>query len=321
MLKNFSQEFNTLKYVIKEADSILLWAHTRPDGDTIGSVLAMQEYILSLGKKVSIGCFDQAPEFMKAITGSQNFLQPDEISFSDYKLIIACDSADRGFHLVRDKFSDEQVIAILDHHPDIKTKADIEIIDPTYSSVCELVYDFFIFNQIPITQKMADLILTGILYDTGKFQHSNTSAKVMELSSELVKKGAHLQKITNILFDSKDICTLKLWGRTFEKAKVNSSNGMIVSALTQKDIEECGANTEAIAQLASILNTVPNTKFSLILYERGDGIIKGSLRSEEYKGIDVSAIASEFGGGGHRLASGFEVQGKIIETLDGWEIE
>jgi len=321
MLKNFSQEFNTLNYVIKNSNRILLWAHTRPDGDTVGSVLAMQEYISSLGKKVSIGCFDRMPEYLDAIGGSEIFLTPEEINFSDYKLIIACDSADRGFHLVRDNFTDEQVVAILDHHPDIKTKSDIEIIDANYSSVCEIVYDFFIFNKINITTKIADFILTGILYDTGKFQHANTSAKVMELSSELVKRGAHLQKIVTLLFDSKNICTLKLWGRTFEKAKVNLTNGMIVSALTQKDIEECGANTEDISQLASILNTVPNTKFSLILYERADGVIKGSLRSEEYKGVDVSAIAAQFGGGGHRLASGFEVKGKIVETINGWMIE
>jgi len=320
MSQRFAQEFKTLNYVIKNSDSILLWAHTRPDGDTVGSVLALQEYIKTLGKKVNIGCFEQIPEYLSLIFEKENFLTPENIDFSAYKLVIACDSADRGFHLVREKLSDQQVIAILDHHPDIKTKADIEIIDPAYSSVCEIVYDFFVFNKVPINQKMADFILTGILYDTGKFQHSNTNAKVMELSSELVKKGAHLKKIVSALFENKNISTLKLWGRTFEKAKINPANGMIVSALTQKDIEECQASTEDISQLASILNTVPSTKFSMILYERGDGIIKGSLRSEEYKGVDVSQIAAQFGGGGHRLASGFELKGKIIETEDGWEI-
>jgi len=320
MSKKFAKEFNTLNYVIKEADSILLWAHTRPDGDTVGSVLALKEYIESLGKKVAIGCFDPMPEYLTLIFGTEKFLSPEEINFSDYKLVIACDSADRGFHLVKEKIYENQVSAILDHHPDIKTQADIKIIEPDYSSVCELVYDFFSFAEINLNQKMADALLTGILYDTGKLQHSNTSARVMEIASELVKKGAHLQKIVSALFENKNIATLKLWGRTFEKAKVNLDTGMIVSVLTQKDIEECEASTEDISQLSSILNTVPNTKFSLILYERGAGIIKGSLRSEEYKGIDVSQIAAQFGGGGHKLASGFEVKGKIVENENGWEI-
>lgn len=95
---------------------------------------------------------------------------------------------------------------------------------------------------------------------------------------------------------------------------------MIATVITQKDIEECEATSEDLAQVASILNTVPGTRFSLILSEREGGRIKGSLRSEEYKDVDVSAIAHEFGGGGHKLASGFEVQGKISETAEGWEI-
>ncbi|HLN18838.1 MAG TPA: DHHA1 domain-containing protein, partial [Patescibacteria group bacterium] len=104
-------------------------------------------------------------------------------------------------------------------------------------------------------------------------------------------------------------------------AKINPENGMIVSVVTQKDMEECLASSDDIAQVAGILNSVPGTKFSLILSEREGGIIKGSLRSEEYKGTDVSKIAAQFGGGGHKLASGFEVKGKIIETKDGWQVK
>ena len=163
-------------------------------------------------------------------------------------------------------------------------------------------------------------LLLGILSDTGMFQHSNTSAHVMEIASILMKKGAPLSKIVEASFTKKNITTLKLWGRAFDKARINWENGMIVSVLTRKDLEECESGIEDIAYVASILNTVPGTRFSLVLYERGDGIIKGSLRSESYKGVDVSKIAAQFGGGGHKLASGFEINGKIIETKNGWEI-
>jgi bifunctional oligoribonuclease and PAP phosphatase NrnA len=135
-----------------------------------------------------------------------------------------------------------------------------------------------------------------------------------------LKKGASVSKIINASFANKKISTLKLWGRAFEKAKINPISGLIATALTLKDITECNADTEDIGQVASILNTVPGTKFSLVLTEREDGLIKGSLRSEVYKGVDVSKIAHLFGGGGHKLASGFEVKGKIVETENGWEI-
>jgi phosphoesterase RecJ-like protein len=318
-MKNFQKEFHTLNYVIKESANILLFAHSHPDNDTTGSVLALKEYIVSLGKKVDIACFDQFPASLLPIV-TEKFEPPQNLDLEKYKLVIACDSVERGFEKITDKFSSDQVVAILDHHPDITMQKDISILDAEVSSVCELIYDFFIFNKIEITRKMATCIMLGILGDTGTFQHANTTARTMEIASDLMKKGAPVAKIVQATFSNKNICTLKLWGRAFEKAKVNPENGMIVSVITQKDMEECDASSEDIAQVAGILNTVPGTKFSLILSEREGGIVKGSLRSEEYKGMDVSRLAAQFGGGGHKLASGFEIKGRIVETEEGWKI-
>ncbi len=318
-MEKFTQEFNTLNFAIKETDSLLLFAHSRPDGDTVGSVLALYEYAKKLNKIVTIVCFDPFPNYLKSLSNIQ-FKSPEQINFADYKLIIACDSVERGFQKIKDNFNEKQVIALIDHHPDITIQGDINIIDPSYSSVCEIIYNFFSTNNIEINHTIAKFLLLGILSDTGMFQHSNTTPRVMEIASILMKKGAPLAKIVETTFSNKNISTLKLWGKAFEKAKINPENGMIISVLTEKDLEECEARTEDIAQVAGILNTVPGTKFSLILSERKDGIIKGSLRSEEYKGVDVSKIAAQFGGGGHKLASGFEIQGKIAPIKDGWKI-
>lgn len=318
-MKNFTQEFHTLNYAINNSDSVLLFAHSRPDGDTAGSCFALAEYIRNLGKKADVACFDPLPEYLKNMTG-EDFLFPDHIDLGRYKLIIAADSVDRGFGKIKNKIGENQITAILDHHPDIITTGDINIIDPKFSSVCEIVYEFFIFNKIEINRKMATCLMLGILGDTGMFQHSNTTPHALEIASHLMKMGAPLSKIIQTSFANKNISTLKLWGKAFEKARINSKNGMIYTILTQKDIEECDAGTEDIAQVSGILNTVPGTKFAMILSERGDGIVKGSLRSEEYKGVDVSRIAATFGGGGHKLASGFEIKGKIVETEDGWKI-
>jgi len=318
-MPNFSREFHTLNYTIKNSDSILLFAHSRPDGDTAGASLALKEYIKNIGGKAEVACFDPLPDYLKDTTGD-DFVFPDNLDFSQYKLIIATDSVDRGFNRIKNRMSENQITAILDHHPDITTFGDINIIDPAFSSVCEIVYEFFIFNKIEINRKMATCLMLGILGDTGMFQHSNTTPAILEIASNLMKKGAPITKIVRTAFSNKDICTLKLWGIAFERAKINPENGMIISVLTKNDIEQCKASTEDIAQVANILNTVPGTKFSLILSERGDGTVKGSMRSEEYKDTDVSKIAAQFGGGGHKLASGFEVKGKIVETEGSWKI-
>lgn len=316
---NFSKEFHTLNYAINESLDILLFAHSSPDGDTVGSVLALREYLKSLGKNVAVACFDPLPSFLSFL--SENVFEfPEHLELEKFKLIIACDSVERGFSKIASQLRENQIIALLDHHPDINQKGDISIIDPEFSSVCEIVYDFFIENKIELTRKIATFLMLGIMADTGTFQHQNTTSRIMEIASDLMKKGAPLKKIVENALVNKNISTLKLWGKAFERAKINPASKMIVSVLTQKDLEECQTSSEGIAQVAGILNTVPGASFSLILSERGDGIVKGSLRSEEYKGVDVSKIAVALGGGGHKLASGFEVKGKIVETEEGWEI-
>lgn len=319
-MPKFSQEFHTLNYAIKEADNILLFAHSGPDGDTIGSVLALKEYAQSLGKNVDIACFNPMPIYLAPFS-DQLFINPDNLDLAKYKLIIACDSVERGFNKILPLINTDQITAIIDHHPDITITGDISIIDPSYSSVCEIVYDFFIFNALEITREISTFLMLGILGDTGILQHSNTTSNVLGIISDLMKKGAPMAKIINASFNNKKISTLKLWGRAFERARINEKTGMIASVLTKKDLEESGATTDDIAQVASILNTVPGTKFSLILSERGDGIVKGSFRSEKYKGVNVSELAAQFGGGGHELASGFEIKGRIVETENGWMVE
>ena len=95
---------------------------------------------------------------------------------------------------------------------------------------------------------------------------------------------------------------------------------MLVTAITKKDVEECRASVEDIYQVTSILSAVPDAKFALVLSERAGNIVRASLRSMEQHGVDVSAIAEQFGGGGHKLASGFEIHGKLVETQDGWMV-
>lgn len=318
-MKNFSTEFNTLSYVISRSKKILLFAHSNPDGDTAGSVFALKEYLESIGKTADIACNDLLPSYFETFT-HYSFEFPDKLDLKSYDAAIACDSVEHGFSKIMPGLEKKTVTVFIDHHPDITVAADVAIIDPKKSSACELIYEYFVAQNINISRNIATYLMIGILSDTGNFQHANTTTRVMEISSDLLRKGASVSKIIQSTLANKKMSTLKLWGRAFEKAKINPANGLIATVLTNKDIADCNATTEDIGQVASILNTVPGTKFALVLSERENGTIKGSLRSEEYKGVDVSEIAHHFGGGGHKLASGFEIHGKIIETEDGWKI-
>lgn len=318
-MRFFGKEFKTLGFVIDKAESILLVAHKRPDPDTVGANLALKYYLESIGKKTTIVCYDPFPESLGNLF-HETFYHPDQIDLSTFDAVIAADSVDRGFHLFADRFTERQVIVLIDHHPDISLKGDVVMIDPKYSSSCELIYLFLTHIQARISKDIATALLTGILFDTGNFQHSSVSPQVMDIASRLMKLGAPLTKISNTIFTNKNVSAMKLWGKALEKAKFVPQSGLLVTAVTQYDIDECEATSDDIYQVASILSTVPEARFALVLSERDTETVRGSLRASEHHGVDVSTIAHELGGGGHKLASGFEVKGKIIETAEGWHV-
>lgn len=318
-MQKFSSQFKTLEYVIANAENILLVAHTRPDPDTVGSNSALHEHLVALGKKVTITCYDPFPQALLSL-GEKKFIHPDTLDLKIFDAVFALDSVDRGFHLFRHNLREDQVVVLMDHHPDIELPGDVVIIDAEYSSTCELLYLFFKQTHARITKRMATYLLAGLVFDTGGFKHSKVSPQVMEMASTLMQKGAPLDKVSQIIFAHRNIAALRLWGKAIEKARLYPENGMLVTAVTREEIIECEASAEDIYQVTSILSTVPDAKFALVLSERDDTTIRGSLRSMDHHGVDVSQIAHSFGGGGHYLASGFEIPGRIVDTGEGFVV-
>lgn len=318
-MRNFSKEWKTLQYVVQNASHILLFAHSHPDPDTVGANVALKYFLESEGKTVDIACFDPFPENLQSLF-VVDFLHPDTLNFHVYDAAIACDSVDRGFDRIIDKFKPDTVTVLIDHHPDIELSGDITIIDSEYSSSSELIHLFLQSNATVFTKPIATALLLGLMFDTGAFQHANVTVQVMRIASELMRYGAPASRIAELIFSKKKVAALKLWGRAFERAKLNRENGLLATVITQQDVEECEAAIDDIYQVTTILSAVPEAKYVLVLSERNNGTVRGSLRSLEHHGIDVSLIAKTLGGGGHKLASGFEIPGKIIETSFGWQI-
>src|SRR4030042_2373882 len=321
----FSKEFTEIKKEREKSRDVLIVAHLAPDGDTIGSSFALKEYLVfGLGKRATVTCADSLPQYLKDFLGIEQVEIPENITLKKFDLIIGCDAVERGFEKIVTEKEKNQKIILLDHHQTTrmkKIKPDIAISDERYSSVCEILFDFFDFHRIEINRKISEYILLGILGDTGIFQHANTTPKVMEMAASLMRRGASLTKIIRLVFQNKRLETLKLWGRAMERAEINPKTGAIMSYVTEQDLEDFHGDAEDISGVAEILNTVSGTKFSLVLSERGENRVKGSLRSEEYKDTDVSEIARLLRGGGHRLSSGFEIKGKLVKDGKSWKVE
>ena len=147
--------------------------------------------------------------------------------------------------------------------------------------------------------------------------HSNTTAEVFQAASELFTYKPDITAITDAFFRKTSVSKLKLWGRVFEKAQLNAE-GVLMSAIVPDDFAGCEAHKDDLDGAVEYLNYVPEKKFSLLVYDTGEGKVKGSFRTQD-KNVDVNRVAKEFGGGGHTMAAGFMVPGRLEEEVR-WRI-
>jgi len=325
------QNFKKAKSLIDDSYRILLTMHERMDGDDGGALLAMGHHLEKMGKVVTYAIKKGVPPALAFLPGSEKIA--DDIDHHNFDLLITfgCSTLDRcgsakilnlsaqGGSASGGK-SGTSIINI-DHHPDNSHFGNVNVVDHTKSSVAELIYDFFMFHNWPITKEVATCLLTGIITDTGSFMHSNTQSSTLKTAAELMKKGAHVSKIIKHTYKSKSLSVLKAWGRALENSFYDEKNKIIYSVMTETDLQEFEKlPLAAFEGFAETLNTVPEAKLAMFLRQDGP-IIKGSLRSDIFKDVDVSKIAHIFGGGGHKLASGFSVAGKLMKDESGkWRV-
>src|SRR5579863_893284 len=294
------EDFEKANKLIEKSHNILLTMHERMDGDDGGALLAVGSQLEKIGKNVIYSIKKGVPPNLAFLSGSEKII--DDTNGKDFDLLImfGCSEKKRcGSENILDL--DIPVINI-DHHPDNKLFGNVNIVDHKKSSVAELIYDFFIFNNWPITKDIATCLLTGIITDTGSFMHANTQSSTLKAAAELMRKGAHVNKIIKQTFRNKTTSTLQAWGTALENSYYDDKHKIIYSVITEKDLSKFEALPQAAFEgFVETLNTMPEAKFAMFLRQDG-GVIKGSLRSDTFKNIDVSKIAHIFGGGGHKLA-------------------
>ncbi|MEA1926048.1 MAG: bifunctional oligoribonuclease/PAP phosphatase NrnA [Patescibacteria group bacterium] len=320
------EKFESLDQALRDISSPLLIIHPKPDADALGGAFAFSDYLsCRFGKNdlmiLSVDTPGQALSSLFPIGRLSSSIH----NIEDHDALIFLDRGDVFYKLEFDKkielLKKQPKIINIDHHPHTFIPNALNIIDTKASATTEIIFRFFEHVQYDFDAKIAQYLLSGIYTDTGGFRHNNTSPETLEISGSLLRKGASITKINRALFTNKSLNTLRLWGIALERAKINIRTGMAVSFITKEDIKRCGATTEDISGISEILNTISNSKFSLILSEREKNKVKASLRSDEHKKVDVSKIARQFQGGGHKLASGFEIKGRLRQIGDSWIIE
>lgn len=324
------EKWNKLKLLLEKSKRVLILTHKNPDGDALGSTLAFYWYLKSLGKEVNVcyvgGSFQEV-EFVPMLKwdfwGDFSFLK-ERRNRNDYDLFLITDAFEaKRLGVFGEKLEDlptkeelENKFIFLDHHDAPENVEGLwSFVDRNKAATSLLVYDFFKASGVEINKDAAQCLLLGIFTDTGGFLHANTDSEVIRVSSNLMRQGASISLIARNLFANKKIGTLKIWGRALMRASLNEKNKMAFTYVTQEDLKECEANLNDVSGVTNVLGAAQESKYSLFLTQTEGDRIKGSLRSEEHKNCDVSQIAKMLGGGGHRLASGFEVKGNLEDIL------
>lgn len=304
---------------LRAARHVLIGTHEHPDGDAVGGSLALLHALRLQGKSVTAYIPDPAPEFLQFLPGFEE-LTTTPPRVSDFDLVVLLDYTQLYRTHLEEAVKAHPNTMCIDHHYDNKGEARLNLIVPEAAATAHILTELFKTTGVPFTRDIATCLLTGIFTDTGSFMHDSTTPEILELAAELMSKGARLAHIAHETYQKKDLPSLRIWGRALSRVLVNQKTGAAVSLITKEDLEECRATLDDLSGVVNLLNTLPNTTFALLLTEYEPGKVKGSLRSEPHKDVDVSKIAQRLGGGGHKLASGFEVDGHIMRRDGMWRI-
>lgn len=308
------QEVKKIGEAISKAETILLICHKSPDGDTLGSGFGLYHALKAIGKKPTVACIDPAAPEFSFFPGIET-LQVG-IDHIDYDLVFTLDAGATHLTGVHEKFPElfnkSREVVNIDHHPTNDLYGKYNLVMTKAAANTMIVYQMLTDLELPIPRDAATCLLTGLYTDTGSFMHSNTDQDALRIGARLLAKGANLRSISKDIFNTTKISTMKLWGRVL-KNTYQTPDGVTMSVVTKKDFEETGADYSEMTGAVDYVNSVPNSVYSVILTER-DGVVKGSLRTL-HDHVDVSAIASQYGGGGHIKASGFAVKGRLEKEV------
>jgi phosphoesterase RecJ-like protein len=310
--------------LIDQSNHILMISHRRPDGDTLGSSGVFLSYLQEKGKDAALFCVDQIPGNLQFLIPNKTKILHDSTSLdlNNYDLVIAMDCGELKQTSIPDLLKQRgpnTFLINIDHHYTNDSYGDLNLVNSVASSTCEVVYHIFKSQKVPVDRHMTNALLTGILSDTTYFSNGATTIEAIRAASDLLGSGAKIKDITQSIWKNKDIETLQLWGKIFDRLQYNEEKKIAIAIIYHADLQEISVPENALEGIANFLTTLYEAKVILVLSQLENNIIKGSLRTT-HADVDVSAIAKRHGGGGHKKAAGFTINGTINDTFDIWSL-
>ncbi len=294
----------------------------RIDGDSLGAALALADFMASQGKIVPVYVASMVPEQYRRLprahqctTNLQVFENPE----IDLVVVFDCSDGDFVRGLV-ERIPGNPTVVNIDHHTTNNRYGHVNQVVVDAPATAAIVHRFFEENHIIPSRDAATCLLTGLCFDTTAFSNAATNERALDAASKLLLGGARVHDVIHAMFHNRSVCALRVWGVALERIQEDREQNMISTYLTRADIKENNVSDDEIDGLSNFMNLVTDVDMLRVFRETADGHVKVSMRSLTR---DVSQIAKEHGGGGHKRAAGYVIpQAKLVCGEDGcWRVE
>lgn len=304
---------NLLLTALAQVKTVAIAGHTRPDGDCVGSCMALYNYIINNYKDTKVDIYlEPIADVYKVIKNTEVIKSSYDEEIS-YDLFISLDSSDQERLEGAEKYfiSASKTICI-DHHISNIGFADENHVIPESSSACEVLYD--LLEDEKVNLDIAEALYIGILCDTGCFRHSNTSEKTLNIVGRLISKGVRFSMLIDEVFFQKTFMQNQLLGRCLIESMLVLDGKCIVSVVSKEILEFYRAGSGDLEGVINQLRVTKGVEAAILLTETGTYSYKISMRSNGI--VDVNKVASYFGGGGHVLAAGARMTGTKHDVIN-----
>ncbi len=299
--------------IIKQSKTFFIAGHVKPDGDCLGSALALGSVLNRMGKKAAVYSRDEVPSFLKFMKGSDKIKKTAKKTDS-FDCAVILESV--NFSRMGDIISPKQAKKIIniDHHSMFTNFGDINYIVPDSASTAELMLNILEYMKVKLTKDEAENLYTGIVTDTGRFQQLNTTANSHMAAAKLINYGISPNEIFRKVYEGNSFASVKLLGYALSGIKTAFDGKMAYMKLTKEMFKESGAREDETETIINFTMMIKGVKVGCLFKEIGDKVTKVSFRS--VKNFNVLDIVKKCGGGGHKNAAGCTLQSDMDSSFN-----
>jgi len=305
--------FPEIRETLKGRRRILVVSHLRPDADAYGSTIAAALWLISEGHEVTAWNEDGMLEKFSFLPSSELITSPSATPVS-FDAVLALDtSVQNRLGTVLDSISGSPLWVCIDHHRSNTGYGNLNLIDPSRPATGQILTESFIQEEITITPEMATNLFAAISTDTGSFQYEGTGAETFMIGAELIARGVNVAALSRSLYENQPRRRLELLKHALVNARFTSHDRAASFALSLADVATLGVIPEDNEGIIDHLRSVEGVKAAAFFEEMEGGMVRLSLRSKDIS-FDACDLCSQFGGGGHQMASGARIKGTLREV-------